>query len=73
MKCYECARAGERQDAIGICHHCSVGVCNEHASVVADPITMNLVINREVVLPLKARLLLCGVCLTALGQERTEP
>lgn len=76
MKCYECARAGERagerQDAIGVCHHCSVGVCDRHACVVDDPVTMNLVINRAVVLPLKARLLLCKVCLAALEQERTE-
>jgi hypothetical protein len=33
---------------------------------------MTQLINRTVVLPVRARLLLCHVCLTALGQNRTE-
>ena len=37
---------------------------------VPDPVTKKKLINRTVVLPKKARLLLCGTCLTALQQER---
>jgi hypothetical protein len=39
MVCYECFMRGQRRDAIGLCHHCSVAVCAEHAEVVAVPIT----------------------------------
>ena len=72
MCCYECSQAGNRQEAFGICHHCSVGVCQSHSSVVTDPVTMTMLINRTVVLPKKARLLLCNICLAALEQDRTE-
>ena len=72
MCCYECLQAGDRQEAVGICHHCSVGVCQRHSSVVTDPVTMTMLINRTVVLPKKARLLLCNICLAALEQDRTE-
>jgi hypothetical protein len=72
MCCYECSQVGNRQEAVGICHHCSVGVCQRHGSIVTDPVTMTLLINRTIVLPVKARLLLCNICLTALEQDRTE-
>lgn len=39
--------------------------------MIADPVTMTALINRTVVLPKKARLLFCGICLTALQQERS--
>ena len=70
MLCYECCQAGTRQEAIGVCHHCSVGLCQEHAVMIEDQVTMTALINRTVVLPKKARLLLCSTCLTALQQER---
>jgi hypothetical protein len=70
MYCYECSQAGTRQEAIGICHHCSVALCQQHASMITDPVTMTALINRTVVLPKKARLLLCTTCLAALQQER---
>ena len=70
MYCYECSQAGTRGEAIGICHHCSVGLCQQHALMVTDPVTMTALINRTVVLPMKARLLLCRTCLAALEQER---
>ena len=72
MCCYECSQVGDRKEAIGICHHCSVGVCQHHSSVVTDFVTKNQVINRTVVLPVRARLLLCHVCQAALEQNRAE-
>ena len=70
MYCYECSQAGTRQDAIGLCHHCSVALCQQHCSMIDDAVTMTALINRAVVLPKKARLLLCTTCLAALQQER---
>ena len=70
MLCYECSQAGTRKEAIGVCHHCSFGLCQEHSAMIADQVTMTALINRTVVLPKKARLLLCSICLTALQQER---
>jgi hypothetical protein len=70
MYCYECSQAGTRQDAIGLCHHCSVALLQQHCWMIADPVTMTALINRTVVLPKKARLLLCSTCLAALQQGR---
>jgi hypothetical protein len=70
MLCYECSQMEANREAIGVCHHCSVGLCQEHASMVTDPVTMTALINRTVVLPKKARLLLCATCMRALQQER---
>jgi hypothetical protein len=42
----------------------------QHASMITDPVTMTALINRTVVLPKKARMLLCATCLAALQQER---
>jgi hypothetical protein len=70
MLCYECSQSGADLEAIGLCHHCSVGLCQQHASMITDPVTMTALINRTVVLPKKARLLLCSTCLAALQQER---
>jgi hypothetical protein len=70
MLCYECSQTGTRQEAIGLCHHCSVALCQQHASMINDPVTMTALINRTVVLPKKARVLLCSTCLSALQQER---
>ena len=70
MLCYECSHAGTRQEAIGVCHHCSAALCQQHGSMISDPVTMTALIARIVVLPKKARLFLCSTCLTALEQER---
>jgi hypothetical protein len=72
MCCYECSQTGNRREAMGICHHCSVGVCQQHASLISDPVTMTQFISRTIVLPMRARLLLCHVCLAALEQNRTD-
>lgn len=68
MHCYECSQAGIARDAIGLCHHCSAGLCSGHACTVADPITAQYLIARTVILPKKARQLLCSTCKTALEQ-----
>jgi hypothetical protein len=30
MYCYECSQDGSREEAIGLCHHCSVALCPHH-------------------------------------------
>lgn len=68
MHCYECSQVGVTREAIGICHHCSAALCSDHALAVADPITTQYLIARTVILPKKARVLLCETCKTALEQ-----
>lgn len=68
MLCYECSTFGEDRPAVGLCHHCSAGLCTEHACVAADPITTTYPVSKTVVLPRQARQLLCATCLRALEQ-----
>ena len=72
MRCYECSQAGEVRDVVGICHHCSVALCADHARMIVDPLTARLPIAREVILPKLARRLLCDTCKTALEQPDAE-
>ena len=72
MLCYECSKAGRNREAVGLCHHCSAALCADHACMVVDPVTATYPVFKTVVLPQKARLLLCGTCLQALAQIRTE-
>lgn len=69
MVCYECFMRGQRRDAIGLCHHCSVAVCAEHAEVVAVPITEKVLLVKEIVLPQQARRLFCKICRAAIEQD----
>jgi hypothetical protein len=71
MKCYDCSTQGGRTDAIGVCHHCSAGVCVDHGTFIMDPVLVHEPIARTVALPVKARELLCRTCLEALGQRTT--
>jgi hypothetical protein len=71
MLCYECSQIGRNQDAVGLCHHCSAALCHEHSRIVADPVTTTYPIYKTVILPLRARLLLCETCLVALSQTRS--
>jgi hypothetical protein len=61
---------GDSSDALGVCHHCSVGLCATHGTVVADPVLTHEGLVKVVALPKKARALLCRICLEALQQER---
>jgi hypothetical protein len=70
MLCYECLESGGQHDAIGLCHHCSIALCEDHGRVIADPVTKILPLMREVALPKSARLLLCSTCLAAIEQFR---
>lgn len=72
MHCYECLQAGETRDAVGLCHHCSAAMCEEHICAVDDPVTYIYPLMRTVVLPKKARLLLCSTCRAALEQPRSN-
>lgn len=74
MKCYDCSTQSSpaqssQKDAIGICNHCSVGLCAEHGALLSDPILVNVPVNRTVALAKQARELLCHVCLDALRQR----
>jgi len=68
MHCYECLRVGVEKSAIGLCHHCSAALCKDHAQVVADPVIGVEPLVKRVVLPNRARLLLCATCNAALEQ-----
>jgi hypothetical protein len=68
MICYECQQAGKRRDASALCHHCSAALCQEHALVLADPVTAQYPICKTVILPLRARVFLCSTCKDALQQ-----
>ena len=30
MNCFECAKANDAVAAVGVCHHCGVGLCLDH-------------------------------------------
>ena len=30
MNCFECAKASDAVPAVGVCHHCGVGLCLDH-------------------------------------------
>ena len=68
MLCYECSKAERNREAVGLCHNCSAGLCADHACVIAGPVTAMRPVFKTVVLPLKARQLLCTRCLGALEQ-----
>jgi hypothetical protein len=70
MNCFVCAQSGVEQVAVGLCHCCSAGLCNEHTLERSRPVIAIAPLNREVALPLKTRELLCGVCKQALEQPR---
>jgi len=72
MLCYECCQAGKNSEAVGSCHHCSAALCSNHAHSVTDPVTASYPVAMTIVLPLRARLILCETCFSALYQKR-EP
>jgi hypothetical protein len=72
MECYQCLQAGINREAAGLCHHCSAALCPEHIFAVEDPITLRHVLAPSVVLPKRARVLLCSTCKAALEQPYSE-
>ncbi len=72
MHCYECLRGGVTRDSVGLCHHCSAALCEGHIFAVDDPVTTGALVNRTVILPKKARVLLCRTCKEALEQPRSS-
>jgi hypothetical protein len=72
MSCYECLLAGIVRDAVGFCHHCSaVRYVRKHIYVIDDPVTAGVPLVRTIVLPKRARLLLCSTCKKVLEQPRS--
>ena len=56
MKCLDCSTSqGRATEAMGVCHHCSAGVCESDSALVSDPVTMQALIMRTVILPKRAR------------------
>lgn len=70
MHYYECFETGVDKDAVGLCHHCSAALCADHAFVVSDPVTAVYPVVKTVVLPKRARLVLCSTCKEAIEQRR---
>jgi hypothetical protein len=68
MVCYECSLKGLRREAVGLCHHCSAGLCLDHVVVAPRPVTVREPIEKTVVLPIEARELLCATCHAAQQQ-----
>jgi len=69
MRCYECFQSGRNSEAVGICHHCSAALCSNHARVATDPVSISYPVAMTIVLPLRARLILCDTCFAALYQK----
>jgi hypothetical protein len=36
MNCFECAKANDTVSAVGICHHCGVGLCLDHLTEASE-------------------------------------
>lgn len=73
MICYDCfVEEQAKTDAIGVCHHCGVAVCESHGIIAADPVHVHELVAKEVTLPRKARELLCRTCWDALSQLQTR-
>jgi hypothetical protein len=70
MNCYVCAQTQVERAAVGLCHNCSAALCGDHAIETSQDVVTYALLNREVILPKKARELFCGVCEAALHQSR---
>ena len=71
MQCYECSISGKQTQAVGLCHNCSVALCQEHAILRPRDVTALYPVVKTVVLPQRSREMLCPVCKTALEQDRS--
>ncbi len=72
MHCFDCSKLGRMRDAVGMCHHCSAALCEEHACVVSEAVRGGHPLVQTVELPRRARLLFCGTCKAALGQPHSR-
>lgn len=78
MLCYECKSKAVRREAVSLCHHCGVALCEEHAHVESVPLVATYgdetfpSMTGTVELPRKARLVLCAVCREALAQQKRQ-
>jgi hypothetical protein len=72
MNCYNCSLAGVEQVAVASCRHCSAGLCTRHVVEESQAVTTEMLINRVVELPVRARRLLCLTCGEALRQPSTR-
>lgn len=72
MECFECVKSGLTREAVGLCHHCSAALCANHIFSVEDPLILSHIMTPSVVLPKRARLLLCATCKAAMEQPSGE-
>ena len=72
MECYECLQEGMTREAAGLCHHCSAALCGDHICEVQYPIALTRILAGTMVLPNRARILLCRTCKPALEQIPSE-
>ena len=72
MECFECLQSGVTREAAGLCHHCSAALCADHIFAVEDSLTLRHVMAPSVVLPKRARILLCATCKAAMEQPSGE-
>ncbi len=72
MECFECVQSGVNREAVGLCHHCSAALCEDHIFAVEDTLTLSHIMTPSVVLPKRARLLLCATCKAAMEQPSGE-
>ncbi len=69
MRCYECSLMGNQTEAIGICHHCSTGVCAEHSGLYTHPLPGPEPAAKASGLPSHFRSLLCPHCMEAIRKR----
>ena len=72
VNCYDCYRDGEEQAAVGSCRNYSAALCGRHVVEEGQAVTAEMLINRVVELPVRARRLLCKTCADAFGQPRAR-
>ena len=65
MQCLDCAMKAVGRDPIGVCAHCGVGVCGDHAITSAPWLTRVGALKRQDRVDPPARRLLCPTCAAA--------
>ena len=68
MHCLECAQRNEMRPAVALCHHCSAGLCLEHAVILTQPVLRHVPVCKMEEAEIPARLVLCEICQAALKQ-----
>ncbi|MCP5111478.1 MAG: DUF2180 family protein [bacterium] len=79
MLCYECSLSDTRVEAVGVCQHCSAGLCAAHSHVELETVKLTRAnpvygtVRETVALPVPARRFLCEICWRALHHQPGNP